>query len=103
VEFAGRAHAAVREVREETGLVVDIHGLVDVHDVILRNKERVLTAHYVLSVFWGRCAEGAPCAATDVVQAQFVPLDEIDGYRMTPGAQGIIRRAFELSRQRAAT
>lgn len=104
VEPGEKARAtAAREIHEETGLVVEIHGLVDVHDVILRNKERVLTAHYVLSVFWGGCAEGTPCAATDVLQARFVSLDEIDGFHMTPGAQGLIRRAYALSRERATT
>lgn len=88
---------AVREIGEETGLAVTIHGLVDVHDAIIRNREGTLTAHYVLSVFWGRSEEGMPVAATDVLQARFVTLAEIDGYRMTPGAQAIIRRAHTLS------
>ena len=87
--------AAAREVGEETGLSVTLDGLVDVHDVILRNREGMLTAHYVLSVFRGYCEIGVPIAATDVLQARFVSLDEIDGFRMTPGAQGIIRRAYQ--------
>ncbi len=94
--------AAVREISEETGLDVVLSGLVDVHDVIIRNGDGVLTAHYVLTVFWGRCEAGTPCAATDVRDARFVPVAEIDGYRMTPGAQRIIRRAMELSQSRAA-
>ncbi len=93
--------AAVREISEETGLAVVLSGLVDVHDAIIRNPEGVLTAHYVLTVFWGHCEEGTPCAATDVRDARFVGVAEIDGYRMTPGAQRIIRRAYELNRQRA--
>jgi 8-oxo-dGTP diphosphatase len=96
VEPGERAkETAAREINEETGLVVTIEGLVDVHDVIIRNRERVLTAHYVLSVFWGRCAEGTPVAATDVLQARFVSIGEVDSYHMTPGAQRIIREAFK--------
>jgi ADP-ribose pyrophosphatase YjhB (NUDIX family) len=74
-----------------------LDGLVDVHDGIFRDSEGVLRAHYVLAVFWGRSEEGEPVAATDVRDARFVPVAEVDSYRMTPGAQAIIRRAYELS------
>mgnify|MGYP006203121693 CR=1 FL=1 len=53
--------------------------LVDVHDVIIRNSEGFLVAHYVLSVFWGRSEEGVPVAATDVRDARFVALGDTDG------------------------
>jgi ADP-ribose pyrophosphatase YjhB (NUDIX family) len=89
--------AAARELFEETGLGVTLVGLVDVHDAIFRDGEGTLRAHYVLSVFWGRSEEGEPVAATDVRDARFVPVSEVDGYRMTPGAQDIIRRAYKLS------
>jgi len=89
--------AAARELFEETGLAVTLVGLVDVHDAIFRDGEGTLRAHYVLSVFWGRSEEGEPAAATDVRDARFVPVSEVDGYRMTPGAQDIIRRAYKLS------
>ena len=89
--------AATRELHEETGLLVALAGLVDVHDAIFRDGEGTLRAHYVLAVFWGRSEEGTPVAATDVRDARFVPVSEVDGYRMTPGAQAIIRRAYERS------
>ena len=88
--------AAARELFEETGLAVTLVGLVDVHDAIFRDGEGTLRAHYVLSVFWGRSEEGEPVAATDVRDARFVPVGDVDGYRMTPGAQDIIRRAYKL-------
>ena len=44
--------AAVREVREETGVEADIQGLVDIHDVILRadgrHAARPLSHHRIL-------------------------------------------------------
>jgi 8-oxo-dGTP diphosphatase len=89
--------AAARELFEETGIAVMLEGLVDIHDGIFRDTEGLLRAHYVLAVFWGRSEEGEPVAATDVRDARFVLLSEIDGYRMTPGAQAIIRRARALS------
>lgn len=98
IEPGEKAHdAATRELFEETGLTVTLEGLVDVHDGIFRDGEGTLRAHYVLSVFWGRSQEGEPVAATDVRDARFVAIDEVDRYRMTPGAQEIIRRAYKLS------
>jgi len=91
--------AAAREVGEETGLAVTLDGLVDVHDAIFRDGDGTLRAHYVLAVFRGRCEEGEPVAATDVRDARFVAISDIDGFRMTPGAQAIIRRAYAQGRE----
>lgn len=85
--------AALREVGEETGITAGIMALVDVHDVILRDEHGGLRAHYVLSVYCGRWLGGEPAAASDSRDARFIALEEIDGLRMTPGAQDIIRRA----------
>src|SRR5882757_3042701 len=54
--------AAAREVREETGVDVDIQGLVDVHEVILRRPDDTLLAHYLITVFRGRWRAGEPSA-----------------------------------------
>ncbi|MEO8651533.1 MAG: NUDIX hydrolase [Hyphomicrobiaceae bacterium] len=93
--------AAAREVGEETGLSVILEGLVDVHDAIFLDADGTLRAHYVLAVFRGHSADGEPVAATDVHDARFVPISDIDGFRMTPGAQEIIRRAYAQSRPSA--
>jgi 8-oxo-dGTP diphosphatase len=88
--------AALREVGEETGIEAEILGLTDVHDVLIKSGEGQLTAHYVLSVYFGRWISGEPVAGSDVVTAQFVRLDDLEGYRLTPGARPIIVRAWEL-------
>lgn len=85
--------AAVREIREETGLEVAIAGLLDVHDVIIRGHGGGLEAHYVLSVYYGTCDTGEPVAATDISDARFVPLAEVARYRLTEGAHRLIQEA----------
>jgi hypothetical protein len=70
--------------------------LTDLHDVLIRGAEGQLTAHYVLSVYFGRWVRGEPVASGDVVTARFVRRDALGGYRLTPGAQPIIARAWEL-------
>lgn len=88
--------AALREVGEETGVEAEILGLTDVHDVLIQSAEGQLTAHYVLSVYFGRWISGEPVAGDDVASARFVRLDSLDSYRLTPGARPIIARAWEL-------
>lgn len=89
--------AALRELGEETGTTADLVGLVDVHDVIARDADGGLRAHYLLAVYWGRWAGGEPVAGSDSAAARFVPLTEIGRYPMTHGAPAIIRRAATLA------
>ena len=65
--------AALREVREETGIEAVIAGILDVHDVITRNPAGVLTSHYVLAVYAGRWRAGTVLAASDSRDAGFFP------------------------------
>lgn len=85
--------AAMREIREETGLVVELAGLLDVHNAIIRDKAGKLEAHYLIAVYYGTCLRGEPVAATDISDARFVPLDEVSGYRLTDGAARLIVEA----------
>jgi len=76
--------AAAREVREETGIDVQIKTVVDVYDAIFYDDSGNLRAHYVLSVFCGQWLAGEPIAATDARNARFVHPDELVDYRLTP-------------------
>jgi 8-oxo-dGTP diphosphatase len=86
--------AALRELAEETGVTAEIADVTAVHDVIVRDKSGVVTVHYVLSVFYGRWLAGEPVAATDCRDARFVALDDLKEYALTPGAELIIRTAY---------
>ena len=88
--------AALREVREETGIVAEIGGLLDIHEVFRRNEDGRLLAHYLLVVFYGRWVSGEPAAATDAAAARFVPVDAIDALPMTDAAPDFIRRALTM-------
>lgn len=93
--------AALREVREETGVEAEIGGLVDVHEVLLQDGEGRLSAHYLLAVFWGRWLAGEPAAGSDAAAARFVALDGLDAYPMTDGAENLIRRAWAMAEKDA--
>jgi 8-oxo-dGTP diphosphatase len=89
--------AALREVREETGVAAELVGLVDVHDVIRHGPGGTLAAHYLIAVFWGRWLAGEPLAGSDAAAARFVALADLPSYRLTDGAIGLIRRAAQLA------
>jgi len=91
--------AAQREVLEETAVDADIDALVDVHDVILRNAEGALSAHYLIAVFCGRWRRGEPNAGSDASLARFVPMGDVEGLPLTDGAAALIRRAWAQMRR----
>ena len=90
--------AALREVREETLVDAEILGLIDVHDIILRNPDGGLASHYLLAVFHGRWLSGEPEAASDSLASRFYRLDELVNLPMTDGAREFIRQAVALQR-----
>ncbi len=87
------AEAATREVWEETGVTVEILALADVVDVILRDGNDRLSAHFVIAAFHGRWLAGEPMAGGDASDARFVPVTELDGFALTAGTRGLIERA----------
>jgi len=66
--------AALRELREETGVEARIVGLVDVVDGIFPEAG----LHYVLIDYAAVWASGEPVAGDDAIDAAFVPLSEIE-------------------------
>ncbi len=65
------AAAALRELREETGVEAELLGLVDVVDYIAPER------HYVLIDYAARWVSGEPVAGDDAADARFVPLDDV--------------------------
>ena len=87
------AAAAAREVREETGVIAEITGLIDVHNAILHNDDGSLRAHYVLCVYYGWWQTGEPIAASDARTARFVDPAELEDYRLTPRIADFVAHA----------
>ncbi|MGH6888593.1 MAG: NUDIX hydrolase [Rhizomicrobium sp.] len=71
VEFGETLHSALaREVQEETGLAIQIVGLVEVAELIEE-------AHYVLIDFTARSFSGDPHAGSDASEARWFAIREI--------------------------
>jgi 8-oxo-dGTP diphosphatase len=63
--------AALRELREETGVEARILGLIDVVDGIFAEASR----HYVLIDYVAEWTSGEPVAGDDAVAAVFMPIE----------------------------
>jgi 8-oxo-dGTP diphosphatase len=81
--------AALRELREETGVEAEITGLIDVVDGLFPEAGR----HYVLIDYAARWVSGEPVAGDDAVEARFVALDEIESLIEWSETRRIIRMA----------
>lgn len=81
--------AALRELREETGVEAEITGLIDVVDGLFPEAGR----HYVLIDYAARWLSGEPVAGDDAAEARFVGLDEIETLIDWSETRRIIRMA----------
>ena len=81
--------AALRELREETGVEAEITGLLDVVDGIFLDAGR----HYVLIDYAARWLSGEPTAGDDAVEARFVGLEEAEALVGWDETRRVIRMA----------
>ena len=97
--------AALRELAEETGVVAEIVGLVDVVDLIIPEREPgggAIERHYVLVDFAARWLSGEPRAGDDAAEARFVPLREAAALVAWDETRRVIAEGAELVARAAA-
>ena len=86
--------AAVREAREETGLIVEPADLLGVYDRVLRAEQRV-QYHYVLIDFLCRRVGGELAAADDAAEVRWFTREELPALKLAEDTQDVIRKGFE--------
>jgi ADP-ribose pyrophosphatase YjhB (NUDIX family) len=97
VEVGESLRAAVaREVREETGLEVEVGLLVEVVERIFRDAADRVEYHYVLTDYVCRPRGGVMCAASDALDARAVPPSSLGDYALAADTLRVIRRGLEL-------
>ena len=74
--------AAVREVREETGLEVRLGELLDVVDTMRRDESGAVTLQYTLVDFDADWTAGVPVAASDAEYAEWADPDDLAPYNL---------------------
>ena len=87
--------AARREVREETGLAVEILGLVDVVDSIERDEAGRARYHFTLVDVLAEWRSGEAVAAGDAAEVAWFELDALGGLGLWSETERIIRLAAE--------
>ncbi|MBT3306487.1 MAG: NUDIX hydrolase [Alphaproteobacteria bacterium] len=89
---------ARREVREETGLDVEILGLIDVVDSIRPDDAGEIHYHYTLIDVVAVVAEpDEPVAGSDAQEVAWMALEDIPGLDLWPETERIINLAVEMA------
>ena len=93
VEIGERASdAAVREAKEETGLDVEIVGLLDVVDKIVKDEEGRIRFHFVILDYRATPTGGVLQAASDALDARWVIAEEFPDYELSPTLVEMLKR-----------
>jgi ADP-ribose pyrophosphatase YjhB (NUDIX family) len=87
--------AAIREAREETGLIVEPSDLLGVYDRILRNPEKRVQYHYVLIDFLCRRVAGDLSAASDAVEVRWYTREELPALCLAEDTLDVIAKGFQ--------
>jgi 8-oxo-dGTP diphosphatase len=88
-----------REVREETGLEVEILGLIDVAETIRDVEAGAANDHFVLIDYSARVISGTAEAASDAAEARWFTLDELDALPLWSEMRRIIALSAERHRE----
>ena len=90
-----------REIREETALEVEVIGLVEVVDSVIRGDDGEIAHHHVLIDFAVVAHSTAARAGDDVAELRWVATTELADYPMWPETQRILRKGAQLVREAA--
>lgn len=94
LELGERVYDGVkREVKEETGLDVEINRLLDVIDNIVYDDDGKICYHYVLIDYLCSSSHGDLKAATDVKEAQWVKLKDLNHLPTTKTLKRLLVKA----------
>ena len=88
--------ACAREVREETGLTVEVGAAIDVFDRIMRDADGGVRYHFVLVDYLCRPIGGELRSGTDASDVALADPDLLEGYRLSDKAIDVIRKGMEL-------
>lgn len=85
--FESLGDAAQRELREETGLEIELHGTLEVVEIINPPSE-----HRVIIYSEGRAVGGEIRSSSDLKSARFFQREEIIDLDLTPAVRALLER-----------
>ena len=92
------ADAARREVREETGLEVELGPIIETFDRVHRDAEGRIRYHFVIVDFVCWSDRGDAVAGSDAEAVAWVTEGEIDDYGVNAHAKAVILKGLEVLR-----
>ncbi len=91
------AACVIREMREETGLEVEIGPVIEVFDRITHDGEGRVQYHFVLVDYVCRPVGGTLAAASDVADVAWAPAADLPAFGLTDKATEVIGRGLALA------
>lgn len=88
--------AALRELREETGVEAALDHLVGLFDVIRRDEAGALSMHFVIACYAGLWTRGDAIAGSDAAKVEWADPRVLGEREFTPGVLDAIARARTL-------
>lgn len=86
--------AAVREVREETGVEIEIEAFVEIIEAITPGDSGF---HYVIMDYAARAISGEPVAGSDALEAAWVSVEAQTRYDLTGELVAVIDKARRVT------
>lgn len=88
-----------RELREETGLEVEVAGLIEAFERVYRDPDGRVRFHYVILDYLCRASSAQPKAGGDALEAVWVAEEELDRYELEENVLRVLRKAFAMARE----
>ena len=92
------ADAARREVKEETGLDVEVGPIIETFDRVHRDDQGRIRYHFVIVDFVCWSPSGDAVAGSDAEAVAWVTADELVAYRVNTHAADVIRKGLRHRR-----
>jgi len=87
--------AAQREVREECGIEIALGDAIESFEIIQRDDDGRVQYHYVLVDFVADYVSGDLRAASDVLDARWLPTSELSAFPLPVKTREVIGKAFD--------
>lgn len=87
-----------RELREETGLEVEVGELIEAFERVFRDADGRVRFHYVILDYLCRSASVRPVAGGDALEVAWVGEDELDRFALSETVLRVLRKAFAMAR-----
>jgi 8-oxo-dGTP diphosphatase len=89
--------ALAREVREETGLEIEVGPLVEVLDRIEREDDNRIEYHYVIIDYRCLVRGGRLACGSDADDARWVSASDVASFNVTAAVAGVVHKALALA------